>query len=178
MEIVEKIIMTERKSTKISEELISLHRHYIWADFFKKNYHTNISNKNFERIKDKIKQNPGLYYIEPTGILMCYWYSSLFTVLEGIKSMKIIISNIHKETIELYEPLRRFRNATYHHKKKYWDKRFFEIWKKDGYIQKIEKLHNEIGNYFLNKFDKTENNYGQFRSFVPRNKQTIRQNLQ
>lgn len=72
---------------------------------------------------------------------MCYWYASLYTVLEGLKSSQIEYVPIEKDILDIIDDLRLFRNVIYHPQPKYLDKRFFLIMGNKNSRNKINKIH-------------------------------------
>jgi hypothetical protein len=124
-------------SMKEYSELMSLDRHFIWADYFKREHFKNLD-KNF---KFKEITDIGLFLINPVGMNMCYWYATLYVVLEGLDSCDIDYKEIEKEVADIKNSLRLFRNVIFHHSKGYFDSRLFEIMKDKDSRKKILIIH-------------------------------------
>ncbi len=128
-------------SMKEYSELMSLDRHFIWADYFKAE-HYKLIDKNIDIIveEDSIEEL-GLFFLNPIGMYMCYWYATLYTVIEGLDSCKVDYKPIEKEVNEVKDNLRLFRNVIFHHQKGYFDARLFEIMKDKDSRKKILAIH-------------------------------------
>lgn len=134
----------EEISMKQYSELLSLDRHFIWADHFKAEHYKLLDKDIDIVVKEDSFEELGLFFLNPTGMYMCYWYATLYTVLEGLDSCKVDYKPIGKEVTEVKENLRLFRNVIFHHQKGYFDARLFEIMKDKGSRKKILKIHNYL----------------------------------
>lgn len=130
---------------KFNEELASLDRHFLWSDHFRKEYHKALKNDELNTNKE-----PQKFFLGVAGINMCYWYASLYVVLEGIDSMQLKLDKkIRNDVDEIKGSLRLFRNVIVHHQSKYWDKRLFEIMKIEDCPQKINRVHNYLNRHLI-----------------------------
>lgn len=124
-------------SMKEYSELMFLDRHFIWADYFKAQH--------YKLVKRDIKIDSidelGLFFLNPVGMYMCYWYATLYTVIEGLDSCKIDYKPIQQEVNDIKDSLRLFRNVIFHHQKGYYDARLFEIMKDKDSRKKILTIH-------------------------------------
>lgn len=136
-------IFTDKES-KLLLEIMSLDRHFIWADQFKQLHYEHLHE--MEKIKADDFANAIGIFIKPAGIYMCYWYASLYTVLEGLSEMKIVFPEIESDIADIKMPLRLFRNVIYHHQAKYMDNRMFVIMENKDSRAKIKRVHE-----FLNR---------------------------
>lgn len=131
-------------SMKQYSELMSLDRHFIWADHFKAE-HYKLVDEDIDITVDKDSfEKLGLFFLNPIGMYMCYWYATLYTVIEGLDSCKINYKPIVKEINDVKGSLRLFRNVIFHHQKGYFDSRLFEIMKDKDSRKKILNIHNYL----------------------------------
>lgn len=136
----------EKKEISMKEysELLSLDRHFIWADHFKAEHYKLLDKDIDIVVREDSFEELGLFFLNPTGMYMCYWYATLYTVLEGLDSCKVDYKPIEKEVNEVKDSLRLFRNVIFHHQKGYFDARLFEIMKDKDSRKKILKIHNYL----------------------------------
>lgn len=124
-------------SMKEWSELMSLDRHFVWADHFKR--------KHYELLESGLKietlTDIGEFFANPVGMYMCYWYATLYTVIEGLDSYKFDYSEIKSDVNDIKDSLRLFRNVIYHHQPGYFDERLFEIMKDKDSRTKIKAVH-------------------------------------
>src|SRR3989344_4498477 len=107
------------------EEIGILHRQWMWADYIKQLYESSLKSTSNE-----VLISPLRFYAYPVGCYMSLWYALLFSVLEQFRTKKI-------------------RHAVFHAPYKYWDMRWFNPLKVKGAGNKIRKIHNTIGEVFL-----------------------------
>lgn len=135
------------------EQIGLLHRQWMWADYIRKTYESTMKTTS----KD-ILLNPSKFYAYPIGCYMCLWYALTFSVLERLKNWRIRIDNVQPEIDEVYPSLKELRHAVFHAPLKYWDMRWFESLKIEGFGNKIRKIHHSIGNLLLETMKTRMNN--------------------
>jgi len=126
------------------EEIGILHRQWMWADYIKQLYESSLKSTSNE-----VLISPLRFYAYPVGCYMSLWYALLFSVLEQFRTKKIKIKIVEPEIGELYDSLEKLRHAVFHAPYKYWDMRWFNPLKVKGAGNKIRKIHNTIGEVFL-----------------------------
>ena len=124
-------------------ELIALHRYYIWANRLREHFENTIYSVG-------VTANPEAIFIDDRGLFLSHWYSSLFVVVEGWKSLKLTDTEIdvllESPHVEL---LRRFRNGICHYQRNYNDPRFLDLIEAQGAVPWVRQLNLSFGRYFL-----------------------------
>jgi hypothetical protein len=135
-----------------SEELLSLHRYYIWA---------NRMREHFDQVIRRRGQT-GLESILGDGTMdteimmyMSLWYGGLYVVVEGWQ--KLGLSDPEIDPL-LSSPntakLRIYRHGTFHYQKNYWSETFLKFMR-DGESTAtwVRQLTKAFGRYFLVTMD-------------------------
>ena len=131
-----------------SEEILSLHKYYIFANQMQVQYFGLIEANN------KGLRNRKQFDIEEITY-MSLWYGMLYVVLEGYKGLKLkdeLIDNLTRSTnIKL---LYQFRNGVFHFQKNYFNKKFLGLIAEGGKSAEwIISLHAELGRFLLKEMD-------------------------
>lgn len=124
-----------------TEVLLSIHRHWIWANWIKKQFGDALGQTPHNEI-DKL-------ILEPAGTYMCLWYGLLFAVCEGLRKEKVVISLVQREIDSVYDSLKLFRNAVFHVQPKYWSRKLLDFMVVEGNATKVHRIHNGIGEWLL-----------------------------
>ena len=140
-----------------TEEFMILHRNWIWAEYIKSQYDSLLKD-NSSSFDFKDEKFIGKFLAQPIGAYMCIWYGLLFVVLEMSHHKEIEYKEIKAEVEEIYEGLRRFRNATFHSPKEYFDKRWFEVLSIEDFSRKSRLVHDHIGKMLLLEVDTPQKN--------------------
>jgi hypothetical protein len=84
-------------------------------------------------------------------LYMSYWYGGLYVVIEGWQSLGLSDPKIDKLLSSENVPLlKRYRNATFHYQKKYYDDRFVDFMSKGkDVVFWVRELNRQFGRYFL-----------------------------
>ena len=133
-----------------NEKISIIHRHWIWANTVQCLFAKEVLKKAIS----KANNNYVKIFISPYGAYMCIWHGLLFSVLEALKEEKITISHIQNDIVDIYDPLRHFRNAVFHAQEKYWSPKYFEIMKDKNSSDKIWRVHKEVGIFLLSEINK------------------------
>ena len=133
-----------------NEVFITLHRHWIWANVMK--HHFDKELEKGVKLPFNIADRPGVY--------MLLWYALLFSVLETFRTAKVQLPPIQKEIDDIYRPLNNLRNATLHPQPQYWSKKLTEFISMKESAFKIRKVHDFIGDYFLNELKQRKHKPG------------------
>jgi len=127
--------------TRNNEELLSLHRYYIWA---------NRMRTHFDEILASGTSATGQGEIESV-LYMSYWYGGLYVVVEGWKELGLTDAAVDRllesPNVDL---LRRYRNGVFHFQRQYNDQRFMEfITQGTDVVPWVRNLNQQLGRYFL-----------------------------
>jgi len=129
------------------EELMILHRHWMWANVIKKNFEIEIQ----KQIDSGIRQDAEEMIVDRYGAYMSIWYGMLFGVLEELRNKQISIPSIDQDINDVYDSLRLFRNAVFHPQKEYWSGKLFKIMERKESAKKLWKIHKHLGGLFLSE---------------------------
>lgn len=121
--------------------LLSLHRYFIWANRLRTHFDAELKKRH--QSSDEVTTEEFMY--------MSLWYASLYVVCEGWKELclsdPIIDDLLKSENLNL---LRLYRNASYHFKKNYYDKKFMSfITEGQNTVKWVRTLNHEFGRFFL-----------------------------
>jgi len=135
----------EARMVNLSKDrLMTIHRHWIWANYIRIQFYREFGENTLELARDPVS-----YAISSVGTHMCLWYGLLFTVCEAIREDHVVVQDAEPFFSEIYEDLRRFRNAIFHVQTEYWSPKLFEIMERKDSPTKIKKVHEEIGKWLL-----------------------------
>ena len=132
----------------MQQELVALHRYYIWANRMRIHFDEVLSSS-----KDINDEN-----IEAM-LYMSYWYAGLYVVIEGWQELKlkddIIDSFLTSPHVDL---LRRYRNGVFHFQAKYYDERFIAFMSEGASSAEwVRNLNRQFGRYFIEKHQERKN---------------------
>lgn len=146
------------------EKILSLHKYWIYADKMRllfKEVLTKNADEILEQPKNEIEAilKSHLTLLSEVGIFKSFWYSSLYTVIEGYSDLKLSIPEIDELLNDDYiDKLRLFRNGTYHYQKEIYNPKLLGVDQSDDFVKWIYKIHKELGNHIIktgmNQFDK------------------------
>ncbi|MCB9501622.1 MAG: hypothetical protein H6696_06760 [Deferribacteres bacterium] len=95
-------------------------------------------------------------FVSVPGTYMMLWYGLLFAVCGYLKDNNSIPKTIEQDVNSIYESLRLFRNAVFHVQDKYYTHKLFSIMKDNNSVHKIRKIHDTLGNYFLEEMKRSQ----------------------
>jgi hypothetical protein len=129
----------------MSEILLTIHRHWIWADRIREEY--------FERLKANPPNNEDLveFFSTGDGMYLCLWFGLEFVVCDALRERKLVIPNAQKEINGIYKSFERFRNAIFHVQPKFFSPKMFELLNDPTHQARIDKAHKEIGQWRSNE---------------------------
>lgn len=90
--------------------------------------------------------------------LMCYWYSSLYVVVEAWDQLRFsdpVIDRLLAHPKQFRTLLRKFRNATFHYQPSLLDPRFLELLGHGAvHVFWVRALHDELVRFFAEHLDR------------------------
>jgi hypothetical protein len=129
--------------------LIAFGRYLSWADLLFRVFEEEMNREVNEADVDILNEHNWRWY----G-LMCYWYSSLYVVVEAwdeIGFSDALIDRLLSHPKRLKKLLRRYRNAIFHYQQTLLDPRFIELLDQgDLGIYWVQTLHDEFMRFFSN----------------------------
>ena len=87
---------------------------------------------------------------------MFLWYGLLYSILGVLKNRKVKITEIGEDIRELYGYLKDCRNALFHPQSDYYSIKLFRIVMKEGTPEKILKINESLGGYFLSEIEERQ----------------------
>jgi hypothetical protein len=133
--------------------ILSLHRYYCSATRMQDLYEAAIVSP--ERSEKQRTLAPDMFAIwlhsGPAGVLY-YWYGTLFVVKEGYDELGLHDAQVDSLLADSakVQALKRCRHGTFHFQRKYFDERFLELMREDGFVQWVRDLTTAFG-VFLKK---------------------------
>ncbi len=121
-----------QRMSKYEEKILSLSRHFVWADKMKWQFGEALTK---EGVPKYIDNN---WYVSDTFMYMALWYALLFEIIEALHKWNIKIPDIQEKIDKYYNMLGCFRNAVFHIKGEFHSKDFYKI------IDKGEKSAGDI----------------------------------
>ncbi len=141
---------------KLTPEIITLHRYFIWADRMRVHFDYTLGKSkpsSSESYKKKVEIDTFLY--------MSLWYGMFYVLIEGWEDMKLkdkkIDELLKSKNVKL---LKKYRNGVFHFHKKYYDKHFIELMSNGEDVANwIRTLRDEFSRWFLDSYahDKNKN---------------------
>ena len=124
-----------------NEDLLSLHRYFIWA---------NRMRTHFEEVITTSGIPEGQLTIEARTYLS-YWYSGLYVVIEGWQDLGLKDAEIDELLNSAFvDLLKRFQNGTFHFQRKYNDDRFTQFLAEgQAAVDWVRNLNRQFGRYLL-----------------------------
>lgn len=134
------------------ELLISLHRHWVWADRTKEMFEYYL-NKEWPIPTESL--NPtSPYFISSLFTCMCLWYALLYATCDGIEQeAKIMVVEIAPEYEYLGPKLPHFRNAMFHVQAHYWSPKLMSVITDKDMPAQIRKVHDQVGNWIKSQVE-------------------------
>ena len=129
-------------------ELLSLHRYYVWANRMREHFDHELR-RGGEAGLDSVSRD-GAIDIE-VAMYKSLWYGVLYVVIEGWQDLDLSDPEIDEL---LASPntakLKRYRNATFHFQRHYWDERFLQFLREgEDTAAWARQLNRALGKYFL-----------------------------
>lgn len=134
--------MENNKAEPDLHPIVALSRYFTWAACMK---------RDFYRVLPKF--NATTRWNEPAAqdmfMYMCYWYATLYVVVEGWQELglndSVIDTLIQSPMVEL---LRRYRNGVYHFQRTYYDTRHLDFMNEMESVEWVRGLHEAFFKWF------------------------------
>jgi hypothetical protein len=149
-------VSLQKPNNKLTPEIITLHRYFIWADRMK---------VHFDQVLRKTSSPPATFKKQnknsiDTFLYMSLWYGTFYVVIEGWQKLQLSDPRINKllkqeENVKL---LKLYRHGVFHFQKKYMGPRFTRLMTEgQGIAVWIRELRDELSRWFIDlhneKFD-------------------------
>ena len=129
-----------------TEMLLSLHRHWVWADRMKELFEFYLKKEGLPSPESLAPTQP--YLLSSMFTCMSLWYGLLYVTCEGIENAQNVnICDIAPAYPKNKASLRRFRNAMCHVQPKYWTPKLFNILKDANVVDDIRSIHEQVGEW-------------------------------
>jgi hypothetical protein len=125
------------------EQLLRLHRHWIWANYAKREFEEALTAQGWPDVEDWTARVPWA---------MLLWYGLLYAVIAGYTSRRIRYGGeLARDVRTLRQPLRDARNAMFHVERDfdYYDARFNAIVREDA--AQLTRVHRALGQLVLDE---------------------------
>lgn len=148
--------MTLITMSKLSPEIITLHRYFIWADRMKVHFDEVLKKFGSEAVSgDPTKKKEGIEIF----LYMSLWYATFYVLITGWQELKLsdekIDTLLQSKNVDL---LRRYRNGVFHFQKDYHDERFMKLMKEGEDVANwIRDLRDEFSRWFLEVHQQNKN---------------------
>lgn len=142
-----------KKKELSTEELMILHRHWMWANICRISF-----DKELLKIMNQdqaVNLNPACFFADRAGAFMCMWYGLLYSVLEEIINRELSIGGLECSG-DIIDDLRLFRNAVFHPQKKYWTDKIIKLMENKDSATRIRQIHSALCSFFLKEIQNRE----------------------
>ena len=136
---------------KLTPEIITLHRYFIWADRMRVHFDY-VLRTSKPASKESLQGKKGV----ETFLYMSLWYGMFYVLIEGWQELGLVDEKIDEllksENVNL---LKRYRNGVFHFQKEYYDGHFTKLMAEGKDIANwIRDLRDEFSRWFLVIYDK------------------------
>lgn len=129
------------------EEMLSLHRYFIWADLHCRRFFDlapRLAAEGDEERRFDVRFR--------TTAELSYWYGALYVVVEGWRELGLADEEIDGCLAEAANVrlLHRYRNATFHFQRQYHDDKFMDVISAgQGVVKWVQRLQAAFDRYFV-----------------------------
>lgn len=128
------------------EILVSLHRHWVWADRMKELFEFYLKKEGLPAEESLAPDQP--YMLSGMFTCMFLWYGLLYVTCDGIEKVgEAKMSDIAPTYDAAKEKLHRFRNAMFHVQPRYWSPKLMDVLKDRKIIGQIRAIHVKVGQW-------------------------------
>ena len=126
------------------EILVSLHRHWVWADRMKELFEYYLKEEGVPSKESLLSDQP--YMVSSMFTCMCLWYGVLYVVCDGIEKIgRAEMSEIAPVFNKARKMLYGFRNAMFHAQPKYWSTELVSVLHNERIAETIRATHVAVG---------------------------------
>ena len=137
--------VTDEKTMDI-QLLVSLHRHWVWADRMKELFEFYLEKE--WPIPDEDLKPDSPHLISSLFTCMCLWYGLLYATCDGIEAhAKVKVASIAPDYDKASAKLRRFRNAMFHVQPEYWSDKLMDVIGDGNLPDTIRAIHKQVGDW-------------------------------
>lgn len=137
--------MKPSKAERRTLDLITVHRHWFWANRIRDEYFTNVKAE---------PPNDGdlvAFFVTGQGMYLCLWFGLAFAVFEALRARQFVVPDAQKEIDNLFKRLKEFRNATFHVQRDYLSPKFFNLLNDPTHQSTLDKAHKAVGSWLANE---------------------------
>lgn len=128
------------------EVLVSLHRHWVWADRMKELFEFYLKKEGLPAQESLAPDQP--YMLSSMFTCMFLWYGLLYATCDGIEEVSAArMSDIAPTYDAAKKTLRRFRNAMFHVQPCYWTPKLMDVLKDGKIVEQIRATHVKVGQW-------------------------------
>jgi hypothetical protein len=136
--------------------IISLHRYFCAAARMRKFYKDAILSPAHEEMRRALAPDVFAAYLHsgPASVVY-YWYGALYVVKEGYDELGLHDAEVDAllaDTVKM-DALRRCRHGIFHFQRTYFDERFIELMREDGFVQWVRELTDAFGRCIKREMD-------------------------
>ena len=138
---------TMNDTEKLMNRILSFARYLSWADLLNTLFKEEMSIEPLPTESSEIRKHEWRWF----G-LMCYWYASLYVVIEAWDEMKLndpVIDRLLAHPKDLRSLLRRYRNGVFHFQSSLLDPKIIDLLRTGTtHAYWVHALHNELVRFF------------------------------
>jgi hypothetical protein len=128
------------------EILVSLHRHWVWADRMKELFEYYLKEEGLPPEESLKPDQP--YMLSSMFSCMFLWYGLLYVTCDGIEKVgKTKMVDVSPAFNEVRKALYQFRNAMFHIQPQYWSPKLIDVFKDEKIVEGIRATHASVGTW-------------------------------
>lgn len=128
------------------EILVSLHRHWVWADRMKELFEYYLRKEGLPPEESLNPDQP--YMLSSMFSCMFLWYALLYVTCDGVEKVgKAKMSDVSSAFNKVRKTLYQFRNAIFHVQSQYWSQKLMDVFKDEEIVDGIRATHVSVGTW-------------------------------
>ncbi|MGC8495344.1 MAG: hypothetical protein ACP5SH_26825 [Syntrophobacteraceae bacterium] len=129
-----------------AEILVSLHRHWVWADRQKELFEYYLRTEGQPSPESLKPDKP--YMLSSMFTCMFLWYGLLYVTCDGIEKVgKTKMAHVSPTFNQVKGTLYQFRNAMFHVQPQYWSPKLLNIFRDQQTVERIRATHVNVGTW-------------------------------
>jgi len=138
--------------TSQTEILLSLWRHWVWADRMRELFDYYIKS-DFDKLPNDFLSNSS-FWVSSMITTMFLWYGLLYAVCDGIeKGYGTSVNTIAPAFKNIRGRLQKFRNAVFHVQPNFWSPKLMEILSDPEAAHEIRAVHHQVGEWLRKQIE-------------------------